>query len=236
MKDIQLVVLDIVGTTIRDRGEVNIAFTHALAQHGIPVTEQQIHDIRGGSKRRAILSLIPDHPNRNALAEEIFASFAQKLKEVYRQNIEPMPDASNLFRLLRSLNIPVALNTGFDRPLTEYMLSLLGWDHRIVDAVITADDVKKGRPAPYMIFRAMEATNTLGVANVMNVGDTVLDLQAARNAGVGCSVGVYSGAHSKEQLNAVSHDRLLNSVSELINDFSEPDKASVSKTSSEILP
>ena len=40
---------------------------------------------------------------------------------------------------------------------------------------------------------------------VANVGDTVSDLQAAHNAGVGISVGVLSGAHTREQLARGGH-------------------------------
>jgi len=69
-----------------------------------------------------------------------------------------------------------------------------------VNAVICGDDVPLGRPAPFLIFRTMEATGVISVDRVMNVGDTVLDLQAGRNAGVGENIGVLSGAHSLAQL------------------------------------
>ena len=41
-------------------------------------------------------------------------------------------------------------------------------------------DVAQGRPAPYMIFRAMERTGITSVAEVLNIGDTVLDIQSGR--------------------------------------------------------
>ena len=82
-------------------------------------------------------------------------------------------------------------------------------------AVICGDDVKQGRPAPYMIFRAMEAAGTVNVRHVLNVGDTISDLQAAHNAGVGFSVGVLSGAHTREQLAREPHTCLIESVADL---------------------
>jgi phosphoglycolate phosphatase-like HAD superfamily hydrolase len=66
-----------------------------------------------------------------------------------------------------------------------------------------------------MIFRAMELSQCLNMQEVMNVGDTVSDLQAARNAGVGLSVGVLTGAHSKEKLLLQPHTILLSSVAEI---------------------
>jgi phosphoglycolate phosphatase-like HAD superfamily hydrolase len=50
---------------------------------------------------------------------------------------------------------------------------------------------------------------------VANVGDTVLDLQAAHNAGTRWNVGVLTGAHERAQMAAQPHTHLLASVAEL---------------------
>jgi len=42
----ELVVFDLAGTTVEDRGEVPFAFTAALAEHGIVVTPEQIAGVR----------------------------------------------------------------------------------------------------------------------------------------------------------------------------------------------
>ena len=51
-----LVVFDVGGTTIRDRGEVPAAFAQALAAGGIAVDEREIAVWRGASKRDALAS------------------------------------------------------------------------------------------------------------------------------------------------------------------------------------
>ena len=82
------------------------------------------------------------------------------------------------------------------------LLGRLGWAEGIVDAVVCGDDVTRGRPAPYLIFRAMEATGASSVHKVASVGDTTLDLQAGYNAGVRWNVGVLSGAHDRQSSRA----------------------------------
>ena len=57
MIDVKLIVFDLAGTTIHDNGEVPGAFLAALAKHGIEVTQQQLNDVRGSSKRQAVLDL-----------------------------------------------------------------------------------------------------------------------------------------------------------------------------------
>lgn len=84
-----------------------------------------------------------------------------------------------------------------------------------VDAVVCGDEVPRGRPAPYLIFRAMEATGVDSVHHVATVGDTALDLRAGHHAGVRLDVGVLSGAHTRPQLEREPHTHLLPSVAAL---------------------
>jgi phosphonatase-like hydrolase len=111
----------------------------------------------------------------------------------------------------------VALNTGFDRDITELLLQSLNWKESMVDAVVCGDQVREGRPAPYLIFHAMKATATTSVRQVANVGDTVLDLRAGHNAGVHWNIGVLSGAHDRQLLESAPHTHLLPSIKELLN-------------------
>lgn len=203
------------GTTVRDTGEVARAFTAALAEHGVEASAQAINAVRGASKREAIAKLIaPRFGTDPAKVEAVYATFKQQLQRVFTREAEPVAGAVETFSWLREHGIRLALNTGFDRDITELLIDALRWRER-ADAVICGDDVSQGRPAPYMIFGAMEATGTTDVRQVLNIGDTVSDLQAAHNAGVAVSVGVCSGAHPREQLAAQPHTVLIPSIADL---------------------
>lgn len=216
MQSLKLVVFDMAGTTVQDNGEVPQAFTDALAAHGLTVTPEQLNRVRGSSKRQAVFDLLPDTPERAQRAAVIYRSFCEHLAHRYQTDgVTPVEGAAPVFAWLRAQGIRVALNTGFDRDITTLLLTALHWNEGVVDAVICGDDVRQGRPAPYLIFHAMEAVGATNVQHVMNVGDTVLDLQAGNNAGVRWNVGVLSGAHSRAQLEAVPHTQLLTSVAAL---------------------
>jgi phosphonatase-like hydrolase len=126
-----------------------------------------------------------------------------------------MPGAAATFEWLRGKGVKIALNTGFDRVTTDLIIDAVGWGSGVADTIICGDDVTLGRPAPYLIFRSMEATGVTSVHQVMCVGDTVLDLQAGRNAGVRYVIGVLSGAHKKAQLEKEPHSHLIDSVAAL---------------------
>ena len=217
MDELELVIFDLAGTTVEDRGEVPAAFSAALAGHGIEVTREQIKNVRGASKRQALRHFIPAGPEQARLAEGAYASFRAHLAQRYAaEGVRAIPGAAPAFHWLRERGVRVALNTGFDREMTGLLLGALGWTDGLVDAVVCGDDVPQGRPSPYLIFRAMEATGARSVHRVANVGDTTLDLQASHNAGVRWNIGVLSGAHDRRALEGAPHTHLLPSVADVL--------------------
>lgn len=216
MEDVGLVIFDLAGTTVKDRGQVAGAFEAALSEHGLEVTPEQLSGVRGSSKREAVRRFVPEGPNREARAAAVYNTFREHLARLYRVGgVEPVDGAQEVFRWLRRRGVRVALNTGFDRETTGLLLSALGWEEGVADAVVCGDDVRRGRPAPDLILRAMEVAECPDPARVANVGDTVLDLQAGHGAGVGWNVGVLTGAHGRGPLERAPHTHLLDSVAEL---------------------
>ena len=208
------------GTTVVDDGQVPQAFTTALAAHGIAIGPGDIRNVRGASKRQAILDLLPKSPDRNEKAEKVLVSFREHLARLYRGTVREIPGAAGVFGWLRSRGIRVALNTGFDRDTAKMLLDALGWGAGTIDAIVCGDDVARGRPAPDMIFRCMELTAVASADSVANVGDTMLDLQAGHNAGVRWNIGVLTGAHERALMAAQPHTHLLGSVADLPKIFS----------------
>jgi phosphonatase-like hydrolase len=213
---LKLVVLDIGGTLIGDHGEVPDAMLGAFARRGITVTPQEFSEWRGAAKRGMVQHFVEQRgpkEGRPALIEAIYGDFTTTVSKAYA-NVQPIPGAEQALKELQAMKLLLATTTGFDRTLTTQVLSHLGWQHYFV-ASITSDDVVDGRPAPYMLFRAMEAAHVNETAQVMAVGDTVLDLQAANNASVGAAIGVYSGAATEERLRKERNSGVLPSVAEL---------------------
>lgn len=213
---LKLVVLDIGGTLIGDNGEVPAAMLGAFARKGITVTPQEFSAWRGAAKRGMVQHFVEQRgpqTGRAALVEAIYNDFTAAASKAYA-DVQPIPGAENALKELQGMKLLLATTTGFDRALTSQVLSHLGWQHYFV-ASITSDDVADGRPAPYMIFRAMEAAHVNDVREVLAIGDTVLDLQAANNAGVAATIGVYSGAATEERLRKERSSAVLPSVASL---------------------
>ena len=148
---------------------------------------------RGAAKREIIRHFVdlqsdlPPNVDREKLTSTIYDEFTANLIAIYR-SVPPIAGAEDAIRQLRKSGYLVATTTGFDRAICTSIFHRLGWEQHFA-AMICSDDVAQGRPAPYMLFHAMEAARVLNVAEVMAVGDTPLDLQAGSNAGVRAVVG-----------------------------------------------
>ena len=214
-RKIRLIILDIGGTIIEDHGEVPNAMHDALANHGVTVSFAEIGEWRGASKREMVRHFVQLRTGATdaALIAKIYDQFVTQVNSSYA-TVKPIPGAEAAITEMRRDGYLLATTTGFDRPLTQAILGRLGWQKFFV-ASITSDDVVDGRPAPYMLFHAMEAARVNNVAETIAVGDTPLDLQAANNGGLAAAIGVYSGAATEERLRKEKFSHILPSVATL---------------------
>jgi phosphonatase-like hydrolase len=215
---IRLVILDVGGTIIEDRGDIPQELRSALSHHGIDSTPEEISRWRGASKREMVRHFVdrqspPANVDRDKLSAAIYEEFTQSIIAIYR-SVPPIAGAEDTIRQLRQSGHLIATTTGFDRAICLPIFRRLGWEQYFA-ATVCSDDVAQGRPSPYMLFHVMESARVNSVAEVMAVGDTPLDLQAGTNGGLRAVVGVLTGASTEEKLRREPHTHILPSVAQL---------------------
>ena len=213
---VELVVLDMAGTTVVDDGIVEQAFERAARRTGLASTRpleeslQYVRDTMGQSKIEVFRYLTRGDEDAAHAANTAFeAAYAELIDEI---GVDPIAGAGDAIDALRASGIKVALTTGFSPVTRDAVLARLGWQ---VDAALSPADAGRGRPAPDLVLAALMATGASSVASVVVVGDTMSDMRSGRNAGAGLVVGVTTGAHNREQLEAAGADVVLDSVREL---------------------
>jgi phosphonatase-like hydrolase len=214
----ELLVTDFAGTTMREEGAVLIAYGRALDTEAIPYTQADLAARRGASKRAVFRELAARaYPESEvaARAERALALFEETLRQEYAAGpVKEVDGAEAALRDLRARGLRLALTSGFDRGLVDLLVGRLGWGD-LFDVVLAAEDAPQGRPAPYLIYRAMIALGVHDAGRVAVIGDTPLDLQSGNNARAGWVIGVLSGAHGVETLGATPHTHLLPSIAAL---------------------
>jgi len=218
----KLVVFDIAGTTVTDKGSVADSFIAAFLRHGLEVPRDAVNAVMGYRKTEAIRMLLSRYDfseaGKEGLVQDIHDDFEETMLGYFMadKDLAPLPNAEESFRWLHSRGIKVALNTGFTRYITEGILYKLGWkNHQHIDAVICSDEVPEGRPAPFMIHELMRKFQITEPSEVVKVGDTEVDVLEGRNASCGVVVSVTTGAYTRDALVNYHPDVIIDHLSEL---------------------
>ncbi|MDJ0392477.1 phosphonatase-like hydrolase [Rhodococcus sp. G-MC3] len=220
-RSFDLVALDMAGTTVDEGGLVyEVLSQTVVAAVGRPLPAELLGMWKGTSKHEAIAGLLDalDAPADSEAVDTVFEDFRARLITAYRETSpKPVAGVPEALRALRAQGVKVALQTGYSADIADAILVGLGWtvgagDDDTVDALVTSDLVAASRPAPYLIFRCMEATGVTDVRRVLVAGDTPNDVLAGYNAGVGFVVGVLSGSFGEDVLSKSPLTHLLPSL------------------------
>jgi phosphonoacetaldehyde hydrolase len=199
---VRLVVFDWAGTTV-DHGcrAPLVAFMRAFAARGVEITPDEAQIPMGLHKRDHIRALLQmpavtlrwrqrhgSDATDNDL-EELYRVFMPLQLEVIDDFAGLVPGVLDCVRSLRQRGIAIGASTGYFRAAAERLYQAAALQGFRPDCCICAEDVSEGRPAPWMIFRIMEALGRFPPAAVVKVGDTVPDIGEGLSAGA-WSVGV----------------------------------------------
>ncbi len=221
MKEIKLTVFDMAGTTVNENNVVYKTVQKALGHAGVEVDLDTVLEFGAGKEKyKAIVDILDNNTgigDLEAKAQEIFGVFKDMLKQAYQElEVTPYDGVEELFHCLRSNNIIVVLNTGYDLKTANTLLSKLRWKvGNPIDGLITATDVITGRPSSEMIDKAMEQFKITDASRVLKAGDSIIDIEEGKNANCGMTVGVLTGAHTRKQLETAEPTLILDSLKEL---------------------
>ena len=205
--DVRLVVLDWAGTTL-DFGCLAPAgaFVEAFADLGVAVSVAEARGPMGLHKKDHLRALL----RNESVASKWFAVHARPstdadVDELYRL-VTPLqivaataystlcPGVLDCVAALRDSGLMIAGTTGYFRAAAEACYTAAATQGYTPDFCVCADEVSAGRPAPWMIFRCMEALNVYPPRAVVKVGDTRTDIEDGVNAGV-WSIGVVDSSN-----------------------------------------
>jgi phosphonatase-like hydrolase len=223
-KEIKLVVFDIAGTTVKDNGEIATAFHDAMKERGYDIPHEKIYPLMGYKKPEAIRMMLGEYESDVAgiTAEYIniiHERFIELMVEYYTNTdqLQPLPNAEEMFAWCKEHDIKVGLDTGFSTDITNVIIKRLGWlTDKKVDYVVCSNEVPAGRPHPYMIQKMMRAANITDATQVIKLGDTEVDINEGKNAGCLYSIGVTTGAFTREALQPYHPDFIIDDLEELI--------------------
>jgi len=220
--EVRLVVFDWAGTTVDHGCFAPVAgFVRTFARHGVELAPSHVRGPMGLQKRDHLLAMLrmPEVARRwrdahgrdwdDADVERLYQDFVPLQMEVLDEHSHLVPGLPECVAELRRRGVRIGGTTGYFREAAERVYRLAERQGFVPDCKVCAEDVPQGRPAPWMLFRVMEALRVYPAASVVKVGDTVPDIGEGLNAGA-WSVGVTGSGSvvgcTPEELTSLSED------------------------------
>lgn len=204
------VVFDLDGTLVDTIGLIVDSYQHAFtAVLGAPEDEVLIRSWIGQPLIRAFREHSPER------ADELFATYVEWNHANTERLVRRYAGVDDLLADLAASGVRFAAATSKLRGAAETALRLTGLDAFLSgpQALVTLEDTAEHKPNPAPLLLAVERLGGLP-AEAVYVGDAVVDVQAARAAGMAAAA-VTWGAGARSDVVACEPDVVADTVEEL---------------------
>lgn len=209
---IDAILFDIDGTLVDSNDLHVLAWEEAFAQVGAAFDRHVIHDQIGKGTDMLVPTLLPDadEDQQTALGERHGKIFKAK----YLEAAKPFAQAHAVLAHAHGLGQQVVLASSASQAELDHYIDLL--DARdLIAATTSSDDVENTKPAPDIFATALEKLPGIDAGNVIVVGDTPYDIEAAAKCGI-AAVAVRSGKFKDAQLNSAGAVAIYDDVAALL--------------------
>jgi phosphonoacetaldehyde hydrolase len=194
---IRAIMLDWAGTTV-DYGSVApvIALQTLFAQHGIALSAEEARSGMGLLKRDHIRATLAVPRVRaewaantgrkpgEAEVRALFEEFGPVQIKIVAEHSHLIAGVAATVREWQSRGIRIGSSTGYTREMLEPVLEQAAREGYVPDASVCPDEVPAGRPAPWMMMKNAELLGVCPPRACVKIGDTVVDIEEGRNAGM----------------------------------------------------
>lgn len=214
MKQYDTYIFDLDGTLLNTLDDLASAVNFALHSYGMPEhTRDDIRRFVGNGVRLLMIRAVPAG-EQNPQFEEVFNTFRQYYMQHSLDTTRPYDGIQEVLLTLRQRGCRLAVvSNKFDAATKELCKHFFPYSIEVAVGEHEAEGIRK-KPAPDTVI---EALSQLGVSadNAVYVGDSDVDLQTARNAGLPC-ISVLWGFRDKDFLLAHGATTFITSPQELL--------------------
>jgi HAD superfamily hydrolase (TIGR01509 family) len=214
---IRAILFDIDGTLVDSNDLHVLAWQEAFATVGAHFDRATIHNQIGKGTDMLVPALLPDADE--ATHEALGKAHGDAFKGKFLDRVKPFPGAHDLLARAHDAGRTVVLASSASSAELDHYLGLLD-AHDLVGATTSADDVARTKPAPDIFATALEKVAPLSPDEVIVVGDTPYDVEAAAKCGI-ATVALRSGGFGDNALQAAGAVAIYDDVAALLHDYDE---------------
>ena len=207
---VKAVFLDIDGTLMDTNSRHIEAWAQAFEEVGARPPRSRIHHEVGKGSDKLIPEFVED--GKAERVSELHSEHYGKLQE----RGHPLPGAKELISSLVEGGYEVWLATSAEPEELEHHMQELGAEDNIA-GVVSSDEAEESKPAPDIFGLALERAG-VSPENAVVVGDSIWDIEAAKEAGVRVAAVMTGGAFSRAELEEAGAYAVYEDCRELLND------------------
>lgn len=211
----QLAIFDLDGTLLNTIADLGEATNVALSRGGFPAHPLEAYPMMvGNGVRRLITRALPPEQASDATVDELLDYFREYYDAHLWDHTEPYPGITDLLANLRRRGIAVAVASNKYESAVKRLIGHFfpDIDFAAVCGQTTGIPVK---PDPSIVFRIL-SEHPCPKADVIYIGDSAVDIETARRAGV-MSVGVSWGFRPVRELTKAYADVIVSSTDDLLD-------------------
>lgn len=215
-KFIKAIIFDIDGTLLDSNAAHAESFVAAFAKNGKTLTFGEIISLIGMGADD-ILEKFLTKTEIDEFGEDLKEYRKQVFLEKYLPQIKVFSKVRELFEKLKADGMQTALaSSASEDELEKYLEKLNIGD--VLDKETDSDEAENAKPEPDIFIAAFEKLKNVEKKNVLVIGDTVFDAEAAVKANLKI-IGVTSGGWSREKLFAKGCADVFENVGEIFDNY-----------------
>lgn len=215
MSRTRAVIFDLDGTLLDSLADIADAMNRVLAAFGLPEHPRDAYRYFVGEGLATLVAraLPPQEREQPVIREQVLAAMRREYGRSWREQTRPYPHIPELLSSLQEQEIELAVLSNKPEEFTRQAVAELLAPHRF--AVVRGarpDTPRKPDPAGAL---ALVAQLALPLADLLYVGDSGIDMETAKRAGI-FAVGVLWGFRPAGELRAHGADALISHPLELL--------------------
>jgi HAD superfamily hydrolase (TIGR01509 family) len=214
---IKAILFDVDGTLIDSNDLHAAAWGEAFRHFGVDLPHDEIRSQIGKGGDNLIPSLLP--PEFAARQEEIDSFRGDLFKRDYLPRVVPFPGVRALFERVAEDGRKIVLASSAGGEEVRYHLGIIGAAD-LVHATTSKDDVEHSKPDPDIFAAALKKVAPLGPEDVVVVGDSPYDVEAAGKLGIR-AIGFRNGGFPDEALTGAGAAELYDGPEDLLRRYDQ---------------
>lgn len=204
---IRTILFDLDGTLIDTNQLIHASFIHTFNQYNLSFTENEIMAFNGPPLAETFKKIDPMR------AEEMIDTYCEHNHRVHDQYVKVFPKVVETLEQLKNLEVKMGVVTTKMKEGVQLGLAATDIGHYF-DSIITLNDVKRPKPDPEPVLKAMGELDANAETTIM-VGDNFHDIESGRNAGIK-TAGVAWSQKGKQHLLAYNPTYMLEEMTDLL--------------------